>query len=97
MLFFSLLIGGWLIALLWVWRTLVALRYLPSIPDLLDARYAQPMPDMQQITVIVPGRNEEQGVEDCLRTLLDIDSVQLEILAVNDRSTESGLFPAGSG
>jgi glycosyltransferase involved in cell wall biosynthesis len=88
-LFFSLLIGGWLIALLWVWRTLVALRYLPSIPDLLDERYAQLMPDTPQITVIVPGRNEEQGVEDCLRTLLDIDSVRLEILAVNDRSTDA--------
>jgi glycosyltransferase involved in cell wall biosynthesis len=89
MLFVLFLIGGWLIALLWVWRTLVALRYLPSIPDLLDERYAQLMPDTPQITVIVPGRNEEQGVEACLRTLLDIDSVRLEILAVDDRSTDA--------
>ena len=89
MLFVFFLIGGWLIALLWVWRTLVALRYLPSIPDLLDERYSQSLSDMAQITVIVPGRNEEQGVEACLRTLLDIDSVRLEILAVNDRSTDA--------
>jgi glycosyltransferase involved in cell wall biosynthesis len=85
------LIVDWLIALLWTASTLIALRKLPAIPDLLDKKYAAPLKAEQapQISVIVPARNEAESVEAGLRSLLAIDSVPIEILAVDDRSTDA--------
>jgi cellulose synthase/poly-beta-1,6-N-acetylglucosamine synthase-like glycosyltransferase len=86
--FFTLLI--WCIALVWIWRVLTVLRNLPRIPDLLDGKYAGPlhMATRPLIFVVVPARNEAQAIEDTLRSLLAQQGVSLEILAVNDRSTD---------
>jgi glycosyltransferase involved in cell wall biosynthesis len=85
------LILDWTIALLWVGSTLNALRRLPGIPDLLDEKYSAPIARTETplISVIVPARNEEESVEACLRSLLAIESVALEILAIDDRSTDA--------
>lgn len=85
------LILDWLIALLWMGGTFTALRNLPRIPNLLDKKYAgqyslDPLP---LISVIVPARNEAKSVEAGLRSLLAIDSITIEILAVDDRSTDA--------
>ena len=79
-----------LISFLWVWRSFVARRNLPKLPNLLDETYAQPFEPGQQakITVIVPARNEEQAIEETLRSLLMQQDISIEILAVNDRSTD---------
>lgn len=86
-----LLILDWAIVLLWTARILSALRNLPRIPNLLDPKYQQPLPAHATplITVIVPACNEEANIEATLRSLLAIESVLIEILAVNDRSTDS--------
>lgn len=85
------LLLDWLIALLWITGTLVALRNLPRIPNLLNQKYAASLPPSTSpvITVIVPARNEEEAVEAGLRSLLQIDAVPIEIIAVNDRSTDA--------
>ena len=85
-----LLILNWLIALLWLSSTLVALRNLPRIPDLLDQKYAAPVEHaaLPLISVIVPARNEEESLEAGLRSLLAIDSIPIEIIAIDDRSTD---------
>jgi len=81
----------WFIAFLWAVRTYIALRNLPKVPNLLGEEYSGLLPVSQQasITVIVPACNEEQAIEGTLRSLLASEGVQLEILAVNDRSTDA--------
>lgn len=85
---FTLLI--WCIALVWVWRAWAVLRNLPGIPNLLDERYAGAVPTAAHplITVIVPAKNEAHAIEQTLRSLLAQQGISIEILAVDDRSTD---------
>jgi GT2 family glycosyltransferase len=84
----SAIILNWLIALLWTWRSTIARRNLPKLPDLLKESITIEPASQPQITVIVPARNEEQAIESTLRSLLAQQDITLEILAVNDRSTD---------
>ena len=80
---------AWVIALAWTVSTAIALRKLPGIPDLLDAKYEAAIADAPLIAVIVPARNEAADIEATLRSLLAMEGVRLEILAVDDRSTDA--------
>ena len=82
-------IVAWVIALLWVVSTVVALKKLPGIPDLLHEKYVAPRAETPLISVIVPACNEEADIEATLRSLLALDGVRLEIFAVDDRSTDA--------
>ena len=78
------------VALAWLGKFLAAARGLRQIPDLLKPEFDQPAgPTAPSITVIVPARNEAADIQDCLRSLLAQDYLRLEILAVNDRSTDA--------
>lgn len=44
--------------------------------------------DLPKVSIIVPARNEERHVEAALRSLLGLDFPDLEIVAVDDRSTD---------
>ena len=80
----------WLIACMWMGRSAQWLRGLALVPDLHDARYAAPASTGNaRLTVIVPARNEGKAIEACLRSLLATVEVRLEILAVDDRSTDA--------
>lgn len=46
------------------------------------------LPIFPRLTVIVPALNEEPTIEPAMRTLLSLDYPDLEIIAVNDRSTD---------
>ena len=76
----------WLVALLWLGKLAAALRGLPTIPNLLTARYD--LPAEATLTVIVPARNESADIAACLQSLLDQDT-PIHILAVDDRSTDA--------
>lgn len=89
MMLIGLGIAAWVLALLWTAMIAVALLKLPSVPDVLDARYAAPIPNLPLISVIVPARNEEADIEATLRSLVAIEGVRLEIIAVDDRSTDA--------
>jgi len=80
----------WFIAFAWTGRTLSVLRNLPKIPNLLDDKYAVSLPEDKQpfVSVIVPARNEAQAIEQTLRSLLAQQGVSVEVLAINDRSTD---------
>ncbi|MGB7354033.1 MAG: glycosyltransferase, partial [Acidobacteriaceae bacterium] len=83
-------LGGIILAV-WTQRAVGAQRHLPRIPNLLDSRY-DPVParstsENRRITVIVPARNEAPTIEATLRSLLS-QTIPLEILAVDDRSTD---------
>lgn len=86
---------AWLIAFTWTRVTLTALRKLPSVPDLLDPRITvrlasatRSLSSLTRLTVIVPARNESGAIEATLRSLL-AQTIPLEIIAVDDRSTDA--------
>lgn len=80
---------AWLVALAWLSRTLAAARGLPRIPNLTLPQYDLTPTDNPSITVIVPARNEAANVAACLTSLLQQDYPNLQIIAINDRSTDA--------
>ena len=80
---------AWLIALAWLWKAITAARGLPRIPNLLDPQYNQSPAHTPAITVIVPARNESSDIATTLESLLNQDYPNLQITAVNDRSTDT--------
>jgi glycosyltransferase involved in cell wall biosynthesis len=73
------------VAVLWSVRTIAWLRGMERLPDLLeeDAGRAN-----TSLSVIVPARNEGAGVAEGLRSLLASKDVGLQVIAVDDRSTD---------
>ncbi|HZY63876.1 MAG TPA: glycosyltransferase [Edaphobacter sp.] len=76
----------WLIAAAWLWKAIEAARGIPNIPEIAGSN-VQPA-GAPSLTVIVPARNEEANVADCLHSLLGQDYSNFQIIAVNDRSTD---------
>jgi len=87
-----LLVLSLLSALAWLWHAVAALRGLPSLPDLTlidpDSLPSLPAGDSPDLTVIVPACNEEKSIQATLRSLLASTGLRLQIVAVNDRSTD---------
>jgi cellulose synthase/poly-beta-1,6-N-acetylglucosamine synthase-like glycosyltransferase len=85
-----LAIIAWLVAAIWLWRVLPALVKLPTVPDLRRAREKKlEREDCPSLTIIVPARDEAAAIESCLRSLLGSDYPNLQIIAVDDRSTDA--------
>jgi GT2 family glycosyltransferase len=82
-------LAAWLVALIWVWRVVDAHRGLPGIPDLLRSEHDHAPAGLPALTVIVPARNEAKDIRACLTSLLQQDYPAIDILAVNDRSTDA--------
>jgi hypothetical protein len=79
----------WLVALAWLARSYAAWRGLPSVANLLLPEHdATPAGD-PNLTVIVPARNEQKDIRDCLNSLLAQDCPNFSIFAVDDRSTDA--------
>src|SRR5450631_4313783 len=86
-----LLAAGWAVGLAWLWRAVTAIRGLSSMPDLLGMNgfgEGAVTRELPALSVVVPARNEEKAIEATLRSLLAIEGVALEIVAVDDRSTD---------
>ena len=77
------------VALGWLAKTIEASFGMPRIANLLRARYDRQPEGMPSLVVIVPGRNEERDIAACLESLLAQDYPLLQIVAVDDRSTDS--------
>ena len=84
----ALQLTAWLIALLWLWKIVAAARGLPSIPNLLLPQHDASPKGEPSITVIVPARDEAVDIAATLHSLLAQDYPNLQIIAVNDRSTD---------
>ncbi|MGA8044176.1 MAG: glycosyltransferase, partial [Terracidiphilus sp.] len=82
----------WLLAAAWLVQAWLVLRGMPQLPDLtkiedtLPALAAGEGPDL---TVVVPACNEEATIVATLRSLLASEGVRLQVIAVNDRSTDA--------
>ncbi len=71
----------------WVVTPIIAsLRMAHS--TFLDDESAEPPSDAPLVTVIVPARNESRNIEACLRSILGASYPRLEVIAVNDHSTD---------
>jgi len=71
----------WAFQLFSVWKV----RKLPSVDDMpLDADRN----DWPRVSVIMTARDEESGIEEALRSRLQDDYPALELIIVNDRSTD---------
>lgn len=48
-----------------------------------------PLPPLEMVSVLVPARNEARNIRRCLRSLLAQDCPQLEVLVLDDNSTDA--------
>lgn len=77
-------IGGWLAALPWVAPLFGIARLARSKPSLNDV----PPVTGVSVSVIIPARNESSQIETVLRSVLASTYAPLEVLVVDDRSTD---------
>jgi cellulose synthase/poly-beta-1,6-N-acetylglucosamine synthase-like glycosyltransferase len=81
-LFFWLAAIGWVLLLLPIWFVLWPPRRIGDIEPVDDG------PDLPLVSIIVAARDESEVVEQALEQLLSIDYPRLQIVAVDDRSTD---------
>jgi cellulose synthase/poly-beta-1,6-N-acetylglucosamine synthase-like glycosyltransferase len=79
---------GWLIAVAWLLRVLEWRLRLRSVPDLTNPACATPSGPLPRLSVIVPARNEEANIAATLHSLIASEGVDLQIITVDDRSTD---------
>ncbi len=84
-------IAGIILALAWASRIVDAALGMPSVADVSrpewDRNPVSPSGN-PRLSIIVPARNEEDTIEQGLRSLLSLDYDNYEVIAVNDRSTD---------
>ncbi len=76
---------GWGVALLWAARTVAWVRGMSRLPNLLAMPLGVPR---GRLSVVVPARNEEEYVGAGLRSLLRSQGVDMEVIAIDDRSED---------
>src|SRR5258708_38367862 len=85
-------IAGTILALAWASRIVDAALGMPSVADISRPEWNRNpvLPaGNPRVSIIVPARNEEDIMEQALRTLLALDYGNYEVIAVNDRSDDS--------
>jgi glycosyltransferase involved in cell wall biosynthesis len=83
---------AWVAALAWVCRATEASIFLRRVPDLTQLPLSSPLaaPGVGPVlSVIVPACNEQGAIEATIRSLLASTGVPLEVIAVDDRSTDA--------
>src|SRR5690349_13670625 len=84
-------IAGIILALAWFSRIVDAALGMPSVADVSRPEWNRnPVSPAGNppVSIIVPARNEEAEIDNCLRSLLALDYDNYEVIAVNDRSTD---------
>jgi len=76
---------AWLGAVVWGWAALVALLDRRHRLDLHDV---EPLRDGPLVSVVVPARDEERGIEAAVRSLLAQEYGPVEVLVVDDESSD---------
>jgi glycosyltransferase involved in cell wall biosynthesis len=82
-------ITGILLALIWLVPTVQLALHSSEVADLNQSRWNPPHDAvLPSLTIVVPARNEEAEIGSALRSLLQLNYPQFEVVAVNDRSTD---------
>ena len=80
----------WLAVLSWLINVTLTIYGLSRRKPLLQTGHLRRAEDAPLISVLVPARNEEHRVlASCIRSILAQDYPRFEVIAVNDRSTDS--------
>ncbi len=81
----------WMFGLLLAWIWLDRLRDGRNIRRVADIAAPEwdVTPPAPRVSIIIPARNEAQHVESALRSVLALDYPNFEVLAIDDRSTDS--------
>lgn len=80
------MIAAWLLASPWILLLVIVLySYRNRRPRLRDY---QPVTSGPLISVIIPARNEARNIERCLRSVLATQYAPIEVIVVDDRSTD---------
>jgi glycosyltransferase involved in cell wall biosynthesis len=82
-------IVGTIVAIVWSSRILDAALGMPKVADIAKPEWDRHPKQHPRITIIVPARNEEADIEQSLTSLLSLEYDNYEVIAVNDRSTDS--------
>jgi glycosyltransferase involved in cell wall biosynthesis len=83
-------ISGIALALIWLVPVIDTALHIHLIADLTKPEWAPPDSiRLPSLTIVVPARNEEHEVEEALRSLLALDYPEIEVIVVNDRSTDT--------
>ena len=85
-------VAGTTLALAWLSRIIDAALGMPSVADVSRPEWDRnpvAASGNPRVSIIVPARNEEETIEQALGTLLALDYDNYEVIAVNDRSTDS--------
>jgi glycosyltransferase involved in cell wall biosynthesis len=86
---FILPLLAWIVALAWIWKAITAAVFLRRVPDLTSPAHNLTPPNNPSLTVIIPARNESAHIAACLQSLLNQQHPNLQLIAVNDRSTDN--------
>ena len=83
----------WCLAAVWLYKATRALFGMRSVPDLNELDFttlpALPTGTGPHLTVVVPACNEEGSIANTLGSLLAQEGIRLQIVAVDDRSTDA--------
>src|SRR5262249_54676365 len=78
-------VSGVLLALIWLASTLPLAWHISDIADLTQPGWEVPAgSQLPSLTIVVPARNEEAEIEPALRSLLQLNYPQFEVVAVDD-------------
>lgn len=80
---------SWIVAAEWLVHAAMVVQGMSTLPEV--SQESEPSSfasDEDEITVIVPARDEEASIRSTLNSLLASTGVRLQIIAVNDRSTD---------
>lgn len=82
-------ISGLLLALIWIVPVIESAIHLHRIADITHPQW-NPSPDvvLPSLNIVVPACNEAAEIESALRSLLALDYPSVEVIAVDDRSTD---------
>jgi hypothetical protein len=84
------LFSGLLLAAIWLVPVVQLVLHFHEVADLTQPAWNPPSDTMlPSLTIVVPARNEEVEIEEALRSLLELNYPQYQVVAVNDRSTDS--------
>src|SRR5258708_19168139 len=83
-------ISGLALAAVWSAGWLQTVAHLSEIIDITRPEWEPPSgAALPSLSIVVPARNEEAEIEPALRSLLSLKHPDYEIIAVNDRSSDS--------
>ena len=91
------MIAGAGLAAVWTWFTASAAVGIPKLAELTDGQWDISPSEIESKTsgarpprasIIVPARNEEHTIRPAMRSLMLCDYPQVEVIAVDDRSTD---------